>query len=87
LSSKNPSNEKEQFIKRVIGLPGDKVAIIQGVVYVNDQPVQEEYTLARCGALVLLPPRSVPENTYFVLGDNRNNSEEQPFFPRWLSSS
>jgi len=74
---KNPSNEKEQFIKRVIGLPGDKVAIIQGVVYVNDQPVQEEYTLAP--ARIGFAPQIVPENTYFVLGDNRNNSEDSRF--------
>ncbi|NLL49383.1 MAG: signal peptidase I, partial [Firmicutes bacterium] len=43
---KNPSNTSEQFVKRVIGLPGDKVAITQGVVYVNDQPIEENYTFA-----------------------------------------
>ena len=74
---KNPSDTSEQFIKRVIGLPGDKVAIIQGVVYVNDQPIMEDYTLAP--ARIGFSPQIVPEGTYFVLGDNRNNSEDSRF--------
>ena len=43
---KNPADTSEQFVKRVIGLPGNKVAISQGVVYVNDQPIEENYTFA-----------------------------------------
>jgi signal peptidase I len=74
---KNPSNPSEQFVKRVIGLPGDKVAIIQGVVYINDQPIEEDYTLAP--ARIGFAPQIVPEGTYFVLGDNRNNSEDSRF--------
>ncbi|HHY10247.1 MAG TPA: signal peptidase I [Firmicutes bacterium] len=74
---KNPSNPKEQFIKRIIALPGDKVAILQGVVYINDQPLQEDYTLAP--ARIGFVPRTVPAGSYFVLGDNRNNSEDSRF--------
>ncbi len=74
---KNPANQKEQFIKRVIGLPGDKVLIDKGVVYINDRPVQEDYTLAP--ARIGFSAQIVPENTYFVLGDNRNNSEDSRF--------
>ena len=74
---KNPSNTSEQFVKRVIGLPGDKVAITQGVVYVNDQPIEENYTFAP--ARIGFSPQIVPEGTYFVLGDNRNNSEDSRF--------
>jgi signal peptidase I len=74
---KNPADTSEQFVKRVIGLPGDKVAISQGVVYVNDQPIEENYTCAP--ARIGFSPQIVPEGTYFVLGDNRNNSEDSRF--------
>ncbi len=74
---KNPADTSEQFVKRVIGLPGDKVAISQGVVYVNDQPIEENYTFAP--ARIGFSPQIVPEGTYFVLGDNRNNSEDSRF--------
>lgn len=74
---KNPSNTSEQFVKRILGVPGDKVAIIQGVVYINDQPVEEDYTLAP--ARIGFASQIVPEGTYFVLGDNRNNSEDSRF--------
>ncbi|HBG00753.1 MAG TPA: signal peptidase I [Firmicutes bacterium] len=74
---KNPSDTNEQFVKRVIGLPGDEVAIVQGVVYINGQPVGEDYTLAP--ARIGFTSQIVPEDTYFVLGDNRNNSEDSRF--------
>jgi signal peptidase I len=61
------------YIKRVIGLPGDVVRISDGTVYVNDQPLYEPY--------ISQPPNytgswTVPENQLFVLGDNRNNSSD-----------
>jgi signal peptidase I len=69
-----PANPKESFIKRVIGVPGDTIQIYGGVVYVNEESLAEDYLgeafYGRFG------PRTVPENAYFVLGDNRNNSED-----------
>lgn len=69
-----PFGTERDFIKRVIGLPGDTVAITNGVVTVNGQPLDEPYISA--------PPRS-PDNTwtlgpdqFFVMGDNRNNSSD-----------
>ena len=67
---KYPADPSEQFIKRVIGVPGDIVAVLQGTVYVNSQPVVEDYTSAP--ARIGFAPQVVPDNTYFVLGDNRN---------------
>lgn len=71
-----PDDENQLFIKRLIGLPGDKVEIRDGKVYLNDSetPIEEEY----------LPeppagdfgPYYVPENCYFMMGDNRNNSKD-----------
>lgn len=66
------SSSKDAYIKRIIALPGEKVEVRQGKVFVNDQPLQEDY-------LEEVPdyqygPRVVPNNSYLVLGDNRNNS-------------
>lgn len=68
----------ELFIKRVIGLPGDRVRIDHGVVFVNGAPLNEPYVVhadTRTFPEVTVPPQSV-----FVLGDNRANSEDSRFF-------
>ena len=73
---KYPDNEKELFIKRVIGLPGEKIEIIDGLVYINDseEPLEEPYlTVTPVGDF---GPYEVPEGHYFMLGDNRNLSKD-----------
>ena len=66
-----PANPTEDFIKRIMGAPGDEVIVKDGSVYVNGQALSEEYIAAT-------PAYSgtwqVPENSLFVLGDNRNQS-------------
>jgi signal peptidase I len=57
------------FIKRVVGLPGETVAIRAGLVHINDQPLQEPYT--QINPSWMLAPVTVDEDKIFVLSDNR----------------
>ncbi len=78
---KNPRNTDQVFIKRVIGLPSERISLLNGKVYINGSPIVEPY----------LPPKTqtpgesyltdgeevlIPENQYFVIGDNRAGSSD-----------
>ena len=68
-----PQNPAEDYIKRIIGIPGDTVVIKNQQVYINNQVIQEDYTAA--------PPDYngqwvIPKDSLFVLGDNRNQSSD-----------
>lgn len=71
-------NFHDAFIKRVIGLPGDRVAVRGGRVIVNDQPLRENYIQER--PQYELEPVVVPSDQYMVLGDNRNNSYDSHYW-------
>ncbi len=68
-----PRDPKEEFIKRIIGLPGDRVDVREGKVYVNSVAQDEPYIAAQP---TYEYHQVVPEGTLFVLGDNRNNSSD-----------
>ena len=68
----------DAFIKRVIGLPGEKVEVKNNRVYINDQPLGENYTAE--APQYNWGPQVVPDGQYLVLGDNRNNSYDSHYW-------
>ena len=74
-----PGNPSDDYVKRIIGLPGETVTIDEGgQVFIDERPIEEPYLSQEYA----LPYRgrfgtwTVPEDSYFVLGDNRNSSSD-----------
>ncbi len=81
-------NEKEFYVKRIIGLPGETITIVNGVVYIadasgNTQQARDEFITA-CTPTGNFGPYVVPEDSYFVMGDNRESSIDSRY---WLTTN
>lgn len=77
---KYPDDESQLFIKRVIGLPGETITIIDGKVYVNgeEKPLDDSFVPEPMTGS--FGPYQVPESNYFLLGDNRNYSRDSRYW-------
>jgi len=77
---KYPDDETQNYVKRIIGLPGDIVVIKDGKVYVNDVMLDEPYIKEPMSVNSQVLTYSVPKGYYFMMGDNRNNSLDSRFW-------
>jgi signal peptidase I len=74
-----PSEEETYYIKRVIGLPGERILITENTIYINGEPLLEEYgkeAMEEDTEGIAKTELVLGEDEYFVLGDNRNHSKD-----------
>jgi signal peptidase I len=79
---KYPNAPETAYVKRLIGMPGDKVEMNGRTIYINGQPLKENYTqyIDEGSIYEHYGPYFVPQNQYFAMGDNRDNSQDSRFW-------
>lgn len=75
-----PDDPSQLFVKRIIGMPGDTVNIVDGKVYINDSEEPLDDSFCPETPLGSFGPYEVPEGCYFMLGDNRNHSADSRYW-------
>jgi signal peptidase I len=77
-----PRDPEKSYIKRVIGLPGDRIRIVHGQVWLNGKPLIEPYVPEEFRDTRSMPELTVPDDTYFMMGDHRSiSSDSREFGP------
>jgi signal peptidase I len=71
---RNPQNTSQFYIKRIIGLPGERIKMVQGVISINDKELKEQYLSDVYATQASMPEATLGAGEYFVMGDNRANS-------------
>jgi signal peptidase I len=76
-----PKDETKYYVKRIVGLPNEKIEILEGTVFINGLPITEEYLdqeYNQSGNTI--PEIQISSNHYFVMGDNRDNSSDSRYW-------
>jgi len=73
-----PMNPAQLYVKRIIGMPGDTVAIQSGTVFIDGRPLREPYVVNTPHGSI--GGRTVPAGSYFVMGDNRDESDDSRYW-------
>ena len=82
---KSPVEPEKEYVKRVIGLPGEKIRVEENVVYINGKALKEDYTFFKGNGFGQyrgenMSERQIPQGSYFCMGDNRWNSSDSRFW-------
>jgi signal peptidase I len=77
---KSVEGDGQELIKRVVGVPGDEIAVRGGTLFVNGEPQKEPYVNKKFPDRSFYAPTTVPKDHVFAMGDNRANSQDSRIF-------